>query len=63
MTAPTAASAEPTKKVTEMVLLTLMPMRRAVSKSLEAARMAMPVLVLLIRYSSATSSTSMMMGA
>jgi len=45
---PTTASAEPMTKVAEMTLLTLMPIRRAVSKSLETARMAIPILVWLI---------------
>ena len=39
------ASAEPTAKVKEMVLLTLMPISRAASISSETARMALPSLV------------------
>ena len=39
------ASAEPTAKVKEMVLLTLTPISRAASISSETARMALPSLV------------------
>ena len=45
-------------KVMEMTLLILMPISRAVSKSLETARMAMPILVWLISWVSSTISTS-----
>ena len=55
---PTTASAEPMTKVMEITLLILMPMRRLVSKSLETARMAMPILVWLIRVVSRAMSTS-----
>ena len=59
---PTTARAEPMTKVMEMTLLILMPMSRAVSKSLETARMAMPILVWLMRVVRATMSTSTRMG-
>ena len=39
----------------EMTLLTLMPIRRAVSKSLDTARMAIPVLVWLMKITSAAT--------
>ena len=42
---PTAARKEPMTKVMEMTALILMPISWAVSKSLAAARMAMPILV------------------
>ena len=54
--APTAARKEPMTKVMEMTALILMPMSWAVSKSLAAARMAMPILVWLMRYTRATTS-------
>ena len=41
--------------MTEITLLTLMPMSRAVSKSLDTARMAIPVLVWLMNSTSATT--------
>ena len=45
-------------KVMEMTLLILMPISRAVSKSLETARMAMPILVWLMSHCSSSTSTS-----
>ena len=59
---PTAARREPITKVTEMTVLTLMPMSRAVSKSLDTARMAMPILVCLMKRDSATTSTMVSTG-
>ena len=44
-----AASAEPMAKVTEIVRLTLMPMSCAAPLSSEQARMALPILVLLVK--------------
>ena len=59
------ASAEPTANVNEMVLLTLMPMRRAASISSETARMALPSLVFWTRNvrtsMDSTVTTSVMM--
>ena len=43
------ASAEPTAKVNEIVVFTLMPMRRAAPMSSDTARMALPSLVLWTR--------------
>ena len=43
-------------KVMEMTALILMPMSCAVSKSLAAARMAMPIFVWLMRYTSTITS-------
>ena len=54
---PMAARKLPTAKVKEMTLLILMPISWAVSKSREAARMAMPILVFWIRVTSAATST------
>ena len=54
--APTAARNVPMMKVAEMTLLILIPISCAVSKSRAAARMAMPILVLLMRYTSTTTS-------
>ena len=44
MMPPTAASSEPAPKVNEMMRFTSMACRRAASRSVETARMAMPVL-------------------
>ena len=60
--APTAARKEPMTKVMEMTALILMPMSWAVSKSLAAARMAMPILVWLMRYTRANTSTMVSTG-
>ena len=49
-------------KVMEMTLLILMPISRAVSKSLDTARIAMPILVWLISWVRSTISTSTRMG-
>lgn len=46
--APTAASAEPMAKVEEITPLILIPMSLAVSQSTATARMAIPILVLLM---------------
>ena len=43
-----AARPEPMAKVTEMVVFTLMPMRPAAPLSSETARMAVPILVLVV---------------
>ena len=59
---PTAARKEPMTKVMEITALILMPMSWAVSKSLAAARMAMPILVLLMRYTRAITSTMVSAG-
>ena len=59
---PTAARKEPMTKVMEMTLLILIPISRAVSKSREAARMAMPMRVFLISVTSARISTMVRMG-
>ena len=59
---PTAARKEPMTKVMEMTALILMPMSWAVSKSLAAARMAMPILVWLMRYTRTTTSRIVRMG-
>ena len=44
-------------KVMEMTLLILIPISRAVSKSLDTARIAMPILVWLISWVRSTIST------
>ncbi len=49
-------------KVVEMTRLILMPISWLVSKSRLTARMAMPILVWLIRATSATTSTMVSMG-
>ena len=49
-------------KVKEMTELIRMPMSCAVSKSLEAARMAMPTFVRLMRTTSPTTSSSVRIG-
>ena len=59
MKPPTAARPEPMAKVAAMVRLILMPMSLDVSKSLETARMAMPIFVLLTIYSSAPTRITM----
>ena len=46
---PTAARKEPITNVMEMTRLILMPISCAVSKSLAAARIAIPIFVLLMR--------------
>ncbi len=51
------ASAEPMAKVMEMVLLTLMPMSWAAALSSDTARMALPILVLLVKKVSAAMMT------
>ena len=48
--------------VKEMTELILMPISCAVSKSLDAARMAMPTFVRLMRITSATTSASVRIG-
>ena len=53
-----AARAEPMAKVTEMVALTLMPMSWAAPLSSEQARMALPILVLLMKVVSASMMTT-----
>ncbi|SCJ46001.1 Uncharacterised protein [uncultured Blautia sp.] len=55
---PTAARKEPMTKVKLMMLLILMPISCAVSKSREAARMAMPILVWLMSWVSTTTSAT-----
>ena len=59
---PTPARNEPITKVTEITRLILIPMSWLVSKSLETARMAMPILVWLMSITSATTSTSVSTG-
>ena len=59
---PTTARPEPMTKVMEMTLLILIPIRRLVSKSLETARIAIPILVWLISVVSSTISTTTRMG-
>ena len=54
--------AEPMMNVVEITLLILMPISWLVSKSLETARIAMPILVLLISSTSATTSTMVSTG-
>ena len=49
-------------KVMEITALILMPISWAVSKSLAAARMAMPILVWLMRYTSTTTRTMVSTG-
>ena len=54
--APTAASAEPMTNVKEMTELIFTPMSCAVSKSLDAARMARPTLVFFVSHTSSSTS-------
>ena len=60
MMADMAARAEPMRKVMETVLLTLMPMSSAVSRSWETARMEVPSLVLLTSRASSAMTTKPM---
>ena len=53
----TAASAEPMAKVMEIVWLTLMPISEAAPRSSDTQRMALPVLVLLVKAVSAIMMT------
>ena len=52
-----AARAEPMAKVIEMVALTLMPMSCAAPLSSEQARMALPILLMLVKAVRATMIT------
>ena len=52
-----AARAEPMAKVMEMVALTLMPMSCAAPLSSEQARMALPILLMLVKAVRATMIT------
>ena len=54
---PTPARKEPIMNVAEITLLILIPISWLVSKSFETARMAIPILVLLISSTRATTRT------
>ena len=62
ITPPKAAKSEPRPKVNEMILFTSTPMSRAVSISVETARMAIPVFVPLTIQSRRISSAAVTMG-
>ena len=59
---PTAASAEPMMKVTEMTELMRMPISWLISKSWDTARIAMPILVFWISVTSAITSRMVRIG-